>query len=97
MEDVNAAVEMMPHFDIEYQAFVKVQHANRLHVALLPMCGHAGYCNARVQGDDEDVATKLYDMCRAEEKKLRGESESDEDSDQDEYIPEDDEDEGPCV
>ena len=53
--------------------------------------------NYDTQGDDEDVASKLYDMCRAEEKKLRGESESEEESDQDEYIPEDDEDEGPCV
>ena len=26
IEDVEAAIAMMPHFDIEYQAFVKVRH-----------------------------------------------------------------------
>jgi hypothetical protein len=27
--DVEAAIAVMPHFDIEYQAFVKVSHARR--------------------------------------------------------------------
>jgi len=50
------------------------------------------------QGDDDDVATVLFDLCLAEEKKMKGEvDEEDEDEDEDEmeYIPEDEEDEGP--
>jgi len=75
IEDVEAAIASMPHFDIEYQAFVK--------------------------GDDDDVATQLFDLCLAEEKKMKGEvEEDDDDEEQDDddalYIPEDDDDdEGP--
>ena len=53
------------------------------------------------QGDDDDVATQLFDLCLAEEKKMKGEvEEDDDDEEQDDddalYIPEDDDDdEGP--
>jgi hypothetical protein len=74
IEDVEAAIAVMPHFDIEYQAFVK--------------------------GDDDDVATQLFDLCLAEEKKMKGEVEDEDEEDEDEdedalYIPEDEDDEGP--
>ncbi len=51
------------------------------------------------QGDDDDVATQLFDMCMAEEKRMKGEVEEDEvDSDEENlYIPEDEEDDGPCA
>jgi hypothetical protein len=69
IDDIEATIAAMPHFDIEYQAFVK--------------------------GDDDDVATKLFELCKAEETKMKGEESDEEDEDADlVFIPEDDDDDG---
>ena len=96
IEDVETAIKAMPHFDIEYQAFVKVPHKRLARVGLAQL---AHFAALPLQGDDDDVATQLFDMCMAEEKRMKGEVEEDEvDSDEENlYIPEDEEDDGPCA
>jgi hypothetical protein len=55
---------------------------------------------AVTEAHDDDVATQLFDLCLAEEKKMKGEVEDEDEEDEDEdedalYIPEDEDDEGP--